>query len=56
MLAALKTLLDKKPVYSHAEGVNGWWGEVIRQTAVGAGADPSGTHRDCKRPDYLYSS
>ena len=46
MLEALKELQNKKPAYSHAEGARGWWGEVIRQTAVGAGADPSGTH--CK--------
>jgi len=37
---ALRGLQDKKPVYSHVEGVQGWWGEVIRQTALGAGADP----------------
>jgi len=38
---ALKGLQNQKPAYSHAEGAHGWWGEVIRQTAVGAGADPS---------------
>jgi hypothetical protein len=47
ILAALRELQDKKPVYSHVDGVQGWWGEVIRQTALGAGADPIGTRRHC---------
>ncbi|GBE81490.1 Putative uncharacterized hydrolase [Sparassis crispa] len=35
---ALKQLQQEKPVYQ--SGATGWWGEVIRRTAVGAGADP----------------
>lgn len=36
---ALKQLQEEKPAYQH--GAEGWWGEVIRRTAIGAGADPS---------------
>ncbi|EPQ57694.1 hypothetical protein GLOTRDRAFT_38464 [Gloeophyllum trabeum ATCC 11539] len=35
---ALKQLQVEKPVYEN--GAEGWWGEVIKRTAVGAGADP----------------
>ena len=37
---AIKQLQGEKPAYQH--GADKWWGEVIRRTAVGAGADPSG--------------
>ena len=39
--AALKQLQADKPVYK--DGAQAWWGEVIRRTALGAGADPGGT-------------
>ncbi|KAF8580448.1 HAD hydrolase subfamily IA REG-2-like protein [Ramaria rubella] len=35
---ALKDIQREKPVY--AGGAEAWWWDVIRQTAVGAGADP----------------
>jgi len=37
---AMKELQEEMPLYSHPEGVNGWWEEIIRRTAVGAGGDP----------------
>ncbi|KDQ53589.1 hypothetical protein JAAARDRAFT_136995 [Jaapia argillacea MUCL 33604] len=37
---ALKQVQTEKPVYGHENGSQGWWGEVIRRTAIGAGADP----------------
>ncbi|CCL99859.1 uncharacterized protein FIBRA_01884 [Fibroporia radiculosa] len=36
--SALKQLQAEKPVYE--SGAREWWAEVIRRTAVGAGADP----------------
>jgi len=35
---ALKQVQKEKPAYQ--SGAEGWWGEVIKRTAVGAGADP----------------
>ena len=40
---ALKQLQTDKPVYQ--SGAEGWWGEVIRRTAIGAGADPTSMYR-----------
>lgn len=37
---ALKQLQESKPAYQ--DGAEAWWGEVIRRTAVGAGAKPDG--------------
>jgi len=37
---ALKEVQASSPVYRHINGVHGWWTEVVRKTAVGAGADP----------------
>ncbi|EED78012.1 predicted protein [Postia placenta Mad-698-R] len=37
---ALKQLQTEKPVYQ--SGAQEWWGEVIRRTAIGAGADQEG--------------
>jgi len=34
----LKQLQQEKPVYQ--SGAQEWWGQVIRRTAIGAGADP----------------
>lgn len=47
---ALKELQIDKPAYQ--SGADGWWAEVIRRTAVGAGADPSGeqTYRETGVP------
>ncbi|KZT08495.1 HAD-superfamily hydrolase [Laetiporus sulphureus 93-53] len=42
---ALKQVQAEKPAYSHQHGSEGWWGEVIRRTAVGAGADPAAVDR-----------
>ena len=39
-VSALMQLQSEKPAYQN--GASEWWGEVIRRTAVGAGADPSG--------------
>lgn len=38
--AALKQIQSEKPVYQ--SGAEDWWGEVIKRTAVGAGAEPQG--------------
>ncbi|KDQ21732.1 hypothetical protein BOTBODRAFT_26159 [Botryobasidium botryosum FD-172 SS1] len=38
--SALKEVQTSSPVYGHTKGVDGWWTEVIRKTAVGAGANP----------------
>ncbi|EGO25616.1 hypothetical protein SERLADRAFT_369015 [Serpula lacrymans var. lacrymans S7.9] len=37
--AALKHVQSTNPVYQGDDGVRGWWTDVIRRTAVGAGAD-----------------
>ena len=37
---ALKQLQAEKPAYR--DGAEAWWGEVIRRTALGAGADTKG--------------
>ena len=39
---ALKQVQQEQPVYRG--GANEWWGDVIRRTAVGAGADPLGAY------------
>ncbi|KAH8079446.1 HAD hydrolase subfamily IA REG-2-like protein [Cristinia sonorae] len=41
---ALKQLQAEKPVYG--DGARRWWGEVIRRTALGAGADPEAVERN----------
>ncbi|KAH9915681.1 HAD hydrolase subfamily IA REG-2-like protein [Fomitopsis serialis] len=40
---ALKQVQKEKPAYQ--SGAEGWWGEVIKRTAVGAGADPQAVDR-----------
>ena len=46
---ALKDLQRERPAYTASKdvskrpGAEGWWAEVIRRTAVGAGSDPTGT-------------
>lgn len=42
MAEALTQLQAEKPVYNGADGAHGWWTEVIRRTAIGAGADIRG--------------
>ena len=37
---ALKQVQQEQPVYRG--GAQAWWGEVIRRTTTGAGADPKG--------------
>ncbi|KAI0344604.1 HAD hydrolase subfamily IA REG-2-like protein [Trametopsis cervina] len=37
--SALRQLQTEKPAYK--SGADAWWGEVIRSTAIGAGAEPS---------------
>ncbi|EKM54098.1 uncharacterized protein PHACADRAFT_122837 [Phanerochaete carnosa HHB-10118-sp] len=44
---ALKQLQNEKPAYQH--GAQGWWGEVIRRTAIGAGADSSAVEQSLDR-------
>lgn len=41
-LEALKQLQTEKPAYQGEGGAHAWWSEVIRRTAVGAGADSQG--------------
>jgi len=41
---ALKQLQADKPAYQ--SGADAWWGEVIRRTAIGAGAEPSAVDRN----------
>ncbi|KAI0718495.1 HAD hydrolase subfamily IA REG-2-like protein [Fomitopsis betulina] len=40
---ALKQVQKEKPAYE--SGAEGWWGEVIKRTAIGAGADPQAVDR-----------
>ncbi|KIJ67892.1 hypothetical protein HYDPIDRAFT_126360 [Hydnomerulius pinastri MD-312] len=40
--ATLKQIQKDKPVYQGDAGAHGWWSEVIKGTAIGAGADPQG--------------
>lgn len=39
--AALKEVQKEKPAFQ--DGAQGWWKEVIRRTAIGAGADSQGS-------------
>lgn len=39
--AAFRALEDEQPVYS--KGSQTWWSQVIKRTALGAGADAEGT-------------
>jgi hypothetical protein len=41
---ALKQLQAEKPAYQGDDGAQGWWWEVIRRTAIGAGADSQGSY------------
>ena len=41
---ALKSLQSEKPAYQGKDGARGWWSEVIRMTAIGAGADSKGLY------------
>lgn len=41
-MKALKQVQVERPAY--ASGAPDWWGEVIKRTALGAGADPT---REC---------
>ncbi|KAH7925951.1 HAD-superfamily hydrolase [Leucogyrophana mollusca] len=36
---ALKQVQNEKPVYRGERGAQGWWSEVIKRTAIGAGAE-----------------
>lgn len=38
--ASLKEIQKDKPVYRGHAGAQGWWSEVIKRTAIGAGAHP----------------
>lgn len=49
---ALKQLQQERPAYRaerEAADATGWWGEVIRRTAIGAGADVSATDKHLPR-------
>ncbi|KIJ18619.1 hypothetical protein PAXINDRAFT_70747 [Paxillus involutus ATCC 200175] len=37
--ATLKQMQKEKPAYQSQSGAQGWWSEVIKGTAIGAGAD-----------------
>lgn len=42
MAIALKQLQAEKPAYQGGKGAEGWWTEVIKRTALGAGGDLQG--------------
>lgn len=37
---ALTQVQKKNPAYQGDSGADGWWSEVIKRTAIGAGANP----------------
>ncbi|KAG0706103.1 HAD-like domain-containing protein [Suillus ampliporus] len=41
--SALKQVQKDKPAYQGDSGAEGWWSEVIKRTAIGAGANPQGS-------------
>jgi hypothetical protein len=45
MAKALKQLQTEKPAHHGHNGAQGWWEEVIRRTAIGAGADSQGSYK-----------
>ena len=45
MAKALKQLQTEKPAYHGHNSAQGWWEEVIRRTAIGAGADSQGSYK-----------
>lgn len=45
MVKALKQLQTEKPAYHGYNGAQGWWEEVIKRTAIGAGADSQGSYK-----------
>ena len=57
--SALKDLQREWPAYSTSKdtrpGAEGWWAEVIRRTAIGAGSDPTGRSipREYAHPNIL---
>lgn len=42
LLRGLSQAQKDKPAYRGQLGAHGWWSEVIKRTAIGAGADPQG--------------
>jgi len=40
LLRGLRQVQQDKPAYHAQLGAHGWWSEVIKRTAIGAGADP----------------
>ncbi|KAF8320700.1 HAD-like protein [Clavulina sp. PMI_390] len=43
--SALKQNQASKPAYGHSLGAEGWWSDVIRATAIGAGGDPNAVEK-----------
>ncbi|KIK40958.1 hypothetical protein CY34DRAFT_763556 [Suillus luteus UH-Slu-Lm8-n1] len=41
---ALTQVQKKNPVYQGDSGAEGWWSEVIKRTAIGAGANPQAVY------------
>jgi len=41
-LRGLRHVQADKPAYNGHPGAHGWWSEVIKRTAIGAGADSQG--------------
>jgi len=41
--SALRQVQNDKPAYQGSSGARGWWSEVIKRTAIGAGAHPQGS-------------
>jgi hypothetical protein len=56
--AALKSVQKEKPAY--AQGSHSWWTDVVKRTALGAGANPESKYyvflRNVERRSALYSS
>lgn len=46
---ALKQVQIERPAYQ--SGAQEWWGEVIKRTALGAGADSAGVYISIETPD-----
>lgn len=42
LLRGLRHVQADKPAYKGQSGAHGWWSEVIKRTAIGAGADSQG--------------
>jgi hypothetical protein len=55
MPIALRQLQAEKPAYRGESGAEGWWSEVIKRTALGAGGDPQGIPNFPKHFNFLFT-